>query len=118
MKRSDLNKWLEALRSGEYKQGKGAMYDKKSNAYCCMGVLRKITNDKRSKKEKAENLGEYALTQKETRYFRMTPYGCAINNEHLSLSNINDFTGASFLHIADAIEKNPLIYIKKIQEDI
>lgn len=118
MKRSDLNKWLEALRSGEYNQAKNKMYDEKYDGYCCLGVLRKITNDKRSKKEKNDHSGQSGLTEKETRYFGMTPYGCAINNEHLSLSNINDYTGASFLHIADTIERNPLIYIKKIQEDI
>lgn len=33
-------KWLEALRSGEYVQGKGALkaHDNKDR-YCCMGVL-------------------------------------------------------------------------------
>ncbi len=30
-------KWVEALRSGEYKQGKGQLRDKDS--FCCLGVL-------------------------------------------------------------------------------
>jgi hypothetical protein len=30
-------KWLEALRSGEYEQGMGAL--KKDGKYCCLGVL-------------------------------------------------------------------------------
>lgn len=30
-------KWLEALRSGKYKQGKGKL--KRSDTYCCLGVL-------------------------------------------------------------------------------
>ena len=29
--------WLEALRSGEYKQGRGLLRD--GNKYCCLGVL-------------------------------------------------------------------------------
>lgn len=31
--------WLKALRSGEYKQGIGALYHKISNTYCCIGVF-------------------------------------------------------------------------------
>lgn len=30
-------KWLAALRSGEYKQGRGCL--KRDNRYCCLGVL-------------------------------------------------------------------------------
>ena len=43
-------KWVEALRSGEYEQGEGAL--KKGNSYCCLGVLcslaeREITGENR-----------------------------------------------------------------------
>jgi hypothetical protein len=31
-------KWIAALRSGEYKQGDGMLYDSASNSYCCLGV--------------------------------------------------------------------------------
>lgn len=31
-------KWLAALRSGKYKQGKLNLYDKKYDVYCCLGV--------------------------------------------------------------------------------
>ncbi|MEU7863451.1 hypothetical protein [Nonomuraea sp. NPDC049141] len=31
--------WLAALRSGEYKQAKGKLYDLKTDGYCCLGVL-------------------------------------------------------------------------------
>lgn len=31
-------KWLEALRSGRYKQGQGRLRDE-SNQFCCLGVL-------------------------------------------------------------------------------
>lgn len=30
--------WLAALRSGEYKQGKGRLSDEESQSFCCMGV--------------------------------------------------------------------------------
>jgi hypothetical protein len=32
-------KWVAALRSGKYKQGKGVLHDQDKNTYCCLGVL-------------------------------------------------------------------------------
>lgn len=34
-------KWVKALTSGRYKQGKGAL--KRDGGYCCLGVLREVT---------------------------------------------------------------------------
>ena len=31
--------WLEALRSGEYKQGQGQLHNIKEGTFCCLGVL-------------------------------------------------------------------------------
>ena len=31
-------KWLAALRSGEYKQGKMELYNKETDSFCCIGV--------------------------------------------------------------------------------
>lgn len=36
-------KWLEALKSGKYKQGFSELYTETDNSYCCIGVLAKIT---------------------------------------------------------------------------
>jgi hypothetical protein len=32
-------KWVAALRSGDYKQGKGVLHNQDTNTYCCLGVL-------------------------------------------------------------------------------
>jgi len=32
-------KWLTALRSGEYLQGEGRLFNSQDNSYCCLGVL-------------------------------------------------------------------------------
>ncbi len=32
-------RWVEALRSGKYVQGRGGLRDNKNNTYCCLGVL-------------------------------------------------------------------------------
>lgn len=42
MKKAMKAKWIEALRSGKYKQGNGAL-KKKCDGYCCLGVLAAIS---------------------------------------------------------------------------
>lgn len=39
MPKATLRKWLKALRSGEYKQAGGALFDEEKVGYCCLGVL-------------------------------------------------------------------------------
>ena len=41
MKREVAEKWVEALRSGQFKQGKGVL--KNQAGYCCLGVLCEIS---------------------------------------------------------------------------
>ena len=43
--------WVEALRSGKYKQGRRALYKPYTEAYCCLGVLCKVAG-------KMESLGK------------------------------------------------------------
>jgi hypothetical protein len=38
MKQAIMKKWVKALRSGEYPQGRGQLLDEKGG-YCCLGVL-------------------------------------------------------------------------------
>ena len=35
-------KWITALRSGDYKQARGMLADRKRETYCCLGVLCEI----------------------------------------------------------------------------
>ena len=42
MKKDVMEKWVAALRSGEYKQGRGWLISKE-NEYCCLGVLCEIS---------------------------------------------------------------------------
>ena len=44
MKKSIMKKWVKALRSGEYVQGKGALcrVGEKYDYFCCLGVLTDI----------------------------------------------------------------------------
>lgn len=52
-------KWLEALRSGDYKQGKGQLRNEKNN-FCCLGVLCNLHAEAKPKfAAKQEFPGEY-----------------------------------------------------------
>jgi hypothetical protein len=42
MKKYYAQKWIKALRSGKYKQGKFKLYNMHHNTYCCLGVLNEI----------------------------------------------------------------------------
>lgn len=84
--------WIEALKSGKYKQTQGAL--QRDGKYCCLGVLQKITGCK----------------------LRTTLNGSdsssIIDDEFLSLIvqgeliKFNDCDKKSFTEIADWIEKN------------
>lgn len=42
MPRRLRKKWLDALRSGEYKQCEGQLYGPESKSFCCLGVLEHV----------------------------------------------------------------------------
>lgn len=46
MNKKDAMKWVEALRSGKYKQGSKLLHNTGDNTYCCLGVLNKIMPEK------------------------------------------------------------------------
>jgi len=47
-------RWLKALRSGKYKQGRYALRTKSDNGFCCLGVLCDLyTKSPEGKKKKA-----------------------------------------------------------------
>jgi hypothetical protein len=121
-------KWVEALRSGEYKQGKRALC--KEGNFCCLGVAAELfkTEDTviiTSKVKSVDNLGEPI-------YINLTSYdnsdSCAPNYVvkalalHSDTGGVNDATvtaltqendmGATFEEIANLIESNPQHYFK------
>lgn len=106
-------KWLEALRSGKYKQTKEVLKD--STGYCCLGVLcdihRKTIKKKGWTKNSCNNLEYYneagtlpenvlkwAGIEDENGKFKYK------NGKTVYLTNLND-NGKSFKQIANIIEK-------------
>ena len=109
-------KWVEALRSGKFKQGKGALY-KSTSGYCCLGVLCKVMGYKfvpsknffSMSKISCDTEGEMVTILSDEIYQKAgldTNKGSRvfINDEYLYLTEHNDH-GKTFEEIADAIEE-------------
>ena len=103
-------KWLAALRSGEYKQGKYAL--KNGEGYCCLGVCAAIAINEgvhapfslESYGSLPREIAEWVGLQDER--------GFPFENSVPSLSGLNDRLGFSFEMIADHIEKHHALYFK------
>jgi hypothetical protein len=96
MNKQDADTWCEALRSGDYKQGKGRLYDKRTGCYCCLGILNKLMPEKYI-------AGGCNVLLIETEHFKS--YRGRIPKLKGSLTAMND-NGKTFIEIADIIEEN------------
>lgn len=125
-------KWLDALRSGEYEQGEG--YLRYNDKYCCLGVLTDLYL-KETNKEWAiykiidygggipsstvygnvfsgytnegtleENVAYWAFETSETRHMGYDYHNPAVSPDQISLSQMNDHYKKNFSEIADLIE--------------
>jgi hypothetical protein len=88
-------KWVEALRSGDYRQGRTFLYHPKDESYCCLGVLCVLHGDRLDKLS-------YTCTT------NITWFDTGFDEKMASYlgDTMNDFEGKSFAEIADFIEEN------------
>lgn len=105
-------KWVEALRSGEYKQGEG-MLKSPSNKYCCLGVLTDLYTkeigvyfDITTDMFKAKS-GDEFLCEKVMEWAELADNDVLVtyDGHTAALSHLNDDVGLDFQEIADIIEK-------------
>lgn len=109
MNKQVKKEWVKALRSGKYKQCKGALREGNPGAhrYCCLGVLTDLCAKKRKKSfslymdsfnetlsDKVKNWA--GLDENDPNVY----YGCG----RVRISTVND-QGTNFNEIADLIEK-------------
>lgn len=92
-------KWIEALRSGKYKQTTKVLKDKKG--YCCLGVLRELIDP--GSDDADENA--QALSEDMCEIAGLERYTYKPANVQNIVSKMND-DGQNFLQIADYIEAN------------
>jgi hypothetical protein len=105
-------KWIKALRSGEYKQGIGVLRNRR-NEFCCLGVLCNIhaqehpeTASKETKSTSYLGNTQY-LPDEVANWSKIGGFGgglVTIDKKLLPLATHND-SGRTFEQIADAIEK-------------
>jgi hypothetical protein len=92
-------KWVEALRSGKYKQGYKQLRDE-NGAYCCLGVLCEVVGKPYTGSHGSlpSSVAELAGVHKSG----LLPK--AVENEHF-LASVNDYLKYDFNQIADIIEE-------------
>lgn len=104
--------WVDALRSGEYQQGKGSL--RNDNKYCCLGVLCDLAVSSgvckcRSGIFPGNVLYRYdsefdVLPDSVIDWAELESKNPAIRADALTLGDLND-SGRDFIFIADRIEK-------------
>lgn len=112
-------KWLDALESGEVKQGRGHLHDLKEDTYCCLGVLCSIAADEGVVSRMPSNVGNLEqftgesgpsvglLPRNVMRWAGMVSTDGTFldeNNNPTSLASQND-SGATFDEIAQMIRE-------------
>lgn len=122
MKKTIAEKWVQALRSGKYKQGREVLHNNEDgkDTYCCLGVLCDLyQQDRRSKKKKMLDVesrwcnvaydGEDThLPDAVREWAGMKTKDGMWNNEDMdaTLVYLNDEKRSNFKTIANVIEKN------------
>lgn len=113
MNKEIMQKWIKALRSGNYKQGKFKLRNSK-NEFCCLGVLCNLHAEAHPEIARTEySKGSYMgysihLPEDVCKWAELSCPGGGFRYETgkiESLESLND-NGTSFSDIADIIEEN------------
>jgi hypothetical protein len=107
MNRENVKKWVKALRSGKYKQGRGALLIKEGNSekYCCLGVVCKLAGMKPKEKNGRFYFGNTVsyLPKKAQKWLWVGREDPLIND--ILATTLNDARRLTFKQIANRIEK-------------
>jgi hypothetical protein len=102
-------KWVAALRSGEYKQGREALKkikEEEDTCYCCLGVLCDILAKEGIGNWKADIFHHDAYASSGELPFSLYEKTEINMDDENTLINLNDDKGFSFPEIADWIAAN------------
>ena len=104
------DKWLTALRSGEYKQGNGELHNELDDTYCCLGVGCIISGVPKAKLSSL-SFPDEVNHNKVPKFLDVNSSALGFEEMWLcKLSKMNDGSGCvkykSFKRIANWIEKN------------
>lgn len=117
-KPENMKLWVEALRSGEYKQGKGQLAIRKEDTFCCLGVACEIAAKNGAELE-IRNDGDFRyyddhetdLPPSVFAWLGLGPDEDTLDvrtkaSEYTDVITLNDQLEWSFEDIADAIEES------------
>lgn len=101
-------KWVAALRSGEYKQGRARLKTHEGNSFCCLGVLCDLHDKEKGIPQSFDSIAgslpdhvkDWAEVQSDAPTFKDE------KGRHRSLTFLNDIDQYSFKRIADFIEEH------------
>lgn len=110
LKKKIKEKWLNALRSGAYKQSR-EMLRRKGGGFCCLGVLCDITKNMSDKWEVTPHFKYVYFVHEREHYKSNVPLDILQKvglrrTEEQALIELNDVRKYNFKKIADYIEAN------------
>lgn len=97
-------KWLEALESGKYAQGKGWLA--RENRFCCLGVAAVVCGIDEGRIDHCKTLDSF-LGVRDALHLRSGVGSLGSNYSGMSLTGLNDESGKTFPEIAAFIRANP-----------
>jgi len=107
MNKEIKDKWVKALRSGEYKQGR--VYLQRDNRFCCLGVLCKVLDVPNIVSDYGNNTMTFDFGKEYSSIslpFEFSKYIGLSTIEESNLIHMNDRLRKDFSQIADYIEEN------------
>jgi len=123
--KENIQKWVSALRSGKYKQGKNFLKSGETGnlTYCCMGAACEVAKENNvavKENQDKQHMGYYQFDGEDgylplSQWLGLDSSNPAIENpsldkdeKYVSCSRANDILQMTFEEIADAIEKTYL----------
>lgn len=109
MNKEIKEKWITALKSGEYKQGKGTL--NANEEFCCLGVLADLYLKEKNREWEIQSDGKHLIDGNSAYLSQECKLWAGLNDGNptplgykLGVANLND-EGATFEEIAAIIEK-------------
>jgi hypothetical protein len=109
--KENLRLWVKALRSGDFKQGKGCLKNE-DDTYCCLGVATKVAMENGVEVGEVFDWGQAGLPSAVQDWYGLRSANPAVGIEGPATGwglcdaiGANDFRNLDFGQIADAIEK-------------
>jgi hypothetical protein len=102
--------WLEALRSGKYRQGRSRLKSIGGDRFCCLGVLVQVQKSDVDWKSHAAFSGpdtDDFHSELQSRSYAPADFSAGLDYQNQrDLAYMNDSKGMTFGEIADFIEQN------------